>query len=139
MQNPFQAIAKPTPKSEAPSAIAARIATSIEQHALLTFRTHVQQLNNGMLAFWRNQEATPQQIAAALDTKASALFAEHAAAAAALVARHPYLVLVPVDQMAEDGAHQVLIPPAWAEIVPEIDEKSGQPTGRVTIAEKPSH
>jgi hypothetical protein len=134
MQNVFEAVSQPTPKPDAPSVRAMKVAADIEQHAVLTMRTHIQQLNNGMLAFWQNPAATPQQIAEALGTKAAAIFAEHSAAVAALVARHPFLTLVPADEVKDGGAHQLIVPPAWAEITPEVVD--GQPTGRVVIAEK---
>jgi hypothetical protein len=56
---------------------AERAAKQIKQQAKMTYQQLLQVFNNGARQFWRNPQATPAEIAAALGTDAVEVFTLH--------------------------------------------------------------
>jgi len=68
---------------------AQRQANQIKQNVRQTFQSLVVAFNNGARQFWRNPQATPSQIAAALGTDAVEVFQLHAKLGALLADVRP--------------------------------------------------
>ena len=66
-----------------------RVSRQIKQQAKMTYQQLLQVFNNGARQFWRNPQATPAEIAAALGTDAVEVFTLHGKIGALLASINP--------------------------------------------------
>jgi len=85
---------------------AMRQAAQIKQSARSAYQHLVTVFNNGSKQFWRNPQASPSQIAAALGTDAAEVFELHAKLGAFLASIRPEAIQEGIDMVGQFTCNQ---------------------------------
>lgn len=96
---------------------AQRVADRIRQQTRMTYQQLVNAFNQGAQSFWRNPQASPAEIAAALGTDAKEIFELHGKIGALLASVKPEAIAAGSSVVGEfsynaDGTVTVVEPPA---------------------------